>query len=96
MKCLSVKSPHAENIIVGLKTCEYRSWAPVDTSLPMRIAIHRSGQSGAVIGTVEVYAVVEDAPDGGLAWLLREPMPLPCPVPCSGALWLWDCPPLPA
>lgn len=94
MKCLSVKSPHAENIIAGLKTREYRNWSPHDSDLPQRIAIHRSGPSAAIIGTVEVYAV-EECQDGGLAWLLRAPQSLPSPLPCKGRLWLWECPPLP-
>lgn len=54
---------------------------------------------GAIVGTVELYDCVplaEVSSDpyalGPWCWLLRDPQPLPAPVPCLGQLGLFECP----
>jgi hypothetical protein len=68
-----------------------------------RIAIHRCGPGGAILGTVDLFDLVTTAearrrwPDqapyisGPWCWLLRDPQPLPEPIPCPGCQRLWHC-----
>ena len=97
MKALSIREPYASQIMRGEKRIENRSWG---TQVRGRIAVHRCGPGGAIIGTIEVADVLpwEDAlalfPDqdafisGPLCWVLRDPCPLPAPIPCVGCC---DC-----
>jgi hypothetical protein len=52
---------------------------------------------GAIIGVVDIVGVVEAHPSkwfsGPLGWMLRNPRPLPRPIPCPGRLGLWELPP---
>jgi hypothetical protein len=52
---------------------------------------------GAIIGTVEVVGVGPHptSPWAGpvaVHWLLAKPRPIDTPIPCKGALGLWDVP----
>ena len=55
----------------------------------------REFQHGVIIGTVELYDVVQDsaspwAATGSYHWLLRHPRPLARPIPARGRLGWWD------
>jgi len=51
---------------------------------------------GAIIGVVDIAGVVEAHPSkwfsAPLGWMLRNPRPLPKPIPCTGRLGLWQLP----
>jgi len=86
-RALSIRSPYAEEIMAGSKQVEYRTWRP--RVAPGRIAVHRSGKGGAIIGTVEVYEITGH--DGDWEWHLRAPRPCE-PIPIKGRLNLWHLP----
>jgi hypothetical protein len=49
---------------------------------------------GAIIGSVDLVDVITDSPSdwampGNYHWVLRDPIALPAPVACKGALQLW-------
>lgn len=97
-KCLTVKQPWADLIMSGEKRIENRSWGK---GVRGTIGIHRGGNEGAVLGTVEVVDVLpmsdamkrfpEDGAyiQGPLCWILRNPRHLSVPLRCRGALSLW-------
>ena len=66
---------------------------PLD-DLPHRVRRPMSQElvRSAIVGVVDVVAIVEHhrSPwfSGPLGWVLRNPRPLPCPIPCKGALGL--------
>lgn len=85
MKCLTVREPHATNIILGRKRIEYRTWGK---NVRGRIGIHRGGKNGAIIGTVEVVDVV--ARNDAYEWVLKDPIAFSSPISCRGRLSLWE------
>jgi hypothetical protein len=99
VRALSIRSPYAEQIVAGAKGIENRSWRP--PAGIGRIAVHRCGKGGMIIGTVEVVEVVDQAeamrryPDqapyitGPWCWVLANPTPC-APIPISGRLGLWQ------
>ena len=52
--------------------------------------------TGAIIGVVDIVGIVKRHRSkwftGPLGWVLSNPRPLPKPVPCTGALGLWEVP----
>lgn len=54
-------------------------------------------QYGAVIAVARLKAVVKQSPSpwffGPFGWVLSDVVALPVPVPCRGALGLWQLPP---
>lgn len=95
LKALSIRQPHAERILRGLKTVEYRNSA---TKIRGRIYIYASNKldgdaelgddlgvplkelpRGVVVGTVEIIDCTED--DGQFEWHLANPVRLPEPIP---------------
>ena len=101
MRALSIRSPYAEEIMAGAKRVENRSWLPPEGV--GRIAVHRCGKDGAIIGTIEVAEVItweealerypeqDDYIAGPWCWVLRDPRPCE-PIPCKGRLNLWHLP----
>lgn len=55
MKALSIREPWASLIIEGKKTIELRTWK---TNYRGKILVHRSGENGGIIGTVEIVDIV--------------------------------------
>jgi len=67
---------------------------------PFESAKHSTASSAArSIGLADVVGVVERHPSkwfsGPLGWMLRNPRPLPRPIPCAGRLGLWELPRIP-
>jgi hypothetical protein len=62
MKALSIKQPHAEHILQGVKTCEIRSWATkhrgplliCSSKVPARPCDHPLGQTICIIELLDV------------------------------------------
>lgn len=88
MTAFSVRAPHALAIVQGRKVVEYRNWAPVDSQLPARLAVHQSGRNGAIIGHVTVTKV-EDLAEGGTAWHLADAVQCES-IPCTGRPYFFD------
>jgi hypothetical protein len=103
MRALSIRDPHASQILSGEKRIENRSWGE---RVRGPIALHRCGKGGAIIGVMEITEVIgwEEAlaryPDqdayisGPLCWVIGSVRQLPEPIPCPGRLSLWECPDL--
>jgi len=103
LKCLSIKQPWVEAILLGMKREEYRSWLTRHRGL---LALHAGGSlarpgfarypgisregvvRGAVIGVVDVTGCIEPG-GGGYAWLLENPRRLREPIPMKGRLGLF-------
>lgn len=99
MRALTIQQPHAERIVSGTKTIEYRTWVTryrgplaihaglaVDTTAMDADDRRRKWTRKAIVGVVELYDCVE-AP-GFWQWMLRDPRRIE-PIPCSGKLGLW-------
>lgn len=60
------------------------------------VPAHESLPLGAIVGTVEIVDCVtrSDSPwfMGDYGFVLRNPIALPEPIPCRGALGFWDVP----
>lgn len=52
--------------------------------------------SGAIIGTVKLEGIVHHSANeffaGPIGWVLEDIRPLKTPIPCRGALGLWEIP----
>lgn len=103
MKCLSVKEPWAELIASGVKWIENRTWK---TSYRGPLAIHRSGENGAVIAVCELTRILhpdqamrefplqQEFIEGPWCWVLAHTRRIPH-IPMRGRLGLWECPGVP-
>lgn len=102
-RALSVRAPWAGLIVAGAKRIENRTWR---TRHRGPIWIHESGRDGR--GLLGIATVVDVLPvdearrrvpgqhrytEGPWCWVLADPVPLPTPIPCPGALSLWTVPP---
>jgi hypothetical protein len=108
-KVLTVRQPWASAIIWAGKDVENRSWPTSyrgrlyvhagmrledEDVLPADVPVPR----GCIIGYVDLVDVMTGsqsrwAEPGQYHWLLANPVPLPEPLPCKGALGLWNPPP---
>ena len=75
MHVLIVKRPWIDQLLDGTKLAERRSRP---TKVRGRIGLAASGQSGQVLGTIELYNCVQV--EGGWDWLVRRPVRLQQPV----------------
>jgi hypothetical protein len=69
-----------------------------DTSAPDLGVDARTLTHGAIIGVVRLVDVVRGASSpwaepGSWHWIITDPVELPQPVPCRGAVGLWPPPP---
>ncbi len=100
MKTLSIKQPYAEQILLGEKTIEYRTWR---THHRGDFLIHASKKPatnsfsdldlanldyGKIVGIVELVNVV-GYPDGSYGWILENPRRID-PITHNGRLMFWD------
>jgi hypothetical protein len=101
MKALTVKSPHAQDIIYNGKWIENRS-RPTRYRGPLLIHVAKnppSPEAGLIIGVVDlVDCVMNDlrtsgdkwAIPGMWHWILANPRELKTKIPAKGQLSLWD------
>lgn len=103
MRALSIRQPHAQAILAGMKLIEYRSWPTAHRGL---LLIHAgkaldrealadypaldvaSLARGALVGAVDLVEVEPDG-TGGFAWSLASPRRLMQPIPYPGRLGLF-------
>jgi len=85
----------------GMTSIEYgNAWDfmyyEIDTEIPDLIPGIHSIQRGVILGTVEIVDCVykSDSPwfEGTYGFVLKNPRRLVEPVPCKGALGLWEVP----
>lgn len=100
MRALSVRPEYADAIARGEKRIENRSWG---RAVRGPIALHRCGRAGAIIGVMEISAVLsadearQRYPEqvafisGPLCWVIDSFRPCH-PIPCKGRLCLWQAP----
>jgi hypothetical protein len=91
---LSIRAEYAEEIVLGMKQEEYRSWKPRRLG---PIALHASGQksfprapAGHILGIMDIVAVEGDEDD--YAWVIGSYTPLETPVRTRGFLGIWPSP----
>lgn len=73
------------------------AWMVQDMGIPLSsIPAFDAAPRGALLGTVDVFNVVDDSPSlwffGPVGLLLREPRPFQHPIPFKGALGFFDVP----
>lgn len=80
------KKEYADGVLFMLRLFGYSMTYPTDEQL----------DRGAIIGTVEIVGCVKQSKSpwfvGDYGFVLRDPIVLPSPIPCSGALGFWDVP----
>jgi hypothetical protein len=68
------------------------SWGVPDVIVPA----HEALSLGAIVGTVEIVDCVSESASpwfmGDFGFVLRNPVVLPEPIPCKGALGFWEVP----
>lgn len=91
---LSIRAEYAEEIVLGTKREEYRSWKPRQLG---PIALHACGQesfphapAGHILGIMDIVAVEGD--DGDYAWVIGSYTPLAPPVRTRGFQGIWPSP----
>ncbi len=91
---LSIRAEYAEEIVMGMKQEEYRSWKPRRLG---PIALHACGQesfprapAGHILGIMDIVAVEGD--DGDYAWVIGSYTPLETPVRTRGFQGIWPSP----
>lgn len=91
---LSIRAEYAEEIVLGTKREEYRSWKPRQLG---PIALHACGQesfprapAGHILGIMDIVAVEGD--DGDYAWVIGSYTPLEKPVRTRGFQGIWPSP----
>ncbi len=101
LKALSIRQPFVEQIMLGEKTEEVRSWCPAYRG-PILIHASKSREEegheglplGCLVGLVRVPEVMraDDDPDGLLYWILEDPIRLLRPVPYTGRVGMMAVP----
>jgi hypothetical protein len=91
IKCLVVHLPYWEQIMLGEKTIEYRSW-PTNHRGIMAIAAAKRKESGESAGRAVCTVNLVDVRKAGekeFEWMLDDPRPI-YPVRINGRLGLFD------
>jgi hypothetical protein len=101
LKALTVRTPHAQDIIRHGKWIENRSWQTHHRG-PLLIHVSQapaSPESGFIIGIVDLAGCVKDSPrtsgdkwaiPGMWHWILENPRELKIKIPAKGQLSIWD------
>ncbi len=89
MKALSARAPHAQALVAGAKTIEWRDWATVHRG-PLLIHESSIGGRGAIVGRVRLDAI--ERVDGRCAWHVSSPVAFARPIPCRGRLGVFEVP----
>lgn len=97
--CLSIRQPFCEQIMLGRKYEEYRTWP---TRHRGTLLIHASKSTaeegskdlprGVIVGSVEVVSCLWDARSDCYAWRLRSPRRFAEPIPFVGKVGLFRVP----
>ena len=91
---LSIRAEYAEEIVLGMKEEEYRTWKPLQLG---SIALHACGResyprapAGHILGIMDIVAV--EGTEGDYSWIIGSYTPLERPVPTRGYQGIWTSP----